>query len=781
VLPCECVTLSPMIGLKGTIAASWRRQGLALICLLGIFGASGSAHAQTVLPFTEDWESTGGETYASTTASLTGAPEWGFTPVQSGARLRLAAGPGFYASGVRAATLDRDALSTTNVAGHITLTLDMTNYNANSDSVVLDFKHAQHGDEASPGDRVWVRGSSSDNFIELFNLTIGQPISGTFKSVIDVDVSTALKNASQQFSSTFQLRFGQEDNFDATSPTGIDGRTFDDIVLRRVLNNDVAIEAVTTPVDMACGESMQDVTVSVVNSGALPQSNIPVSVVVSGDISTTLMATIPGPLAKNAKTSIVVGQINTYPGVTIGLDASVTPVTDEDPLNNTLSVTRTSRPTLITIDTPPADVCPGETATIGVQTEPLASFELYDIKAAGMLLSSGNTLTTPPVFQNTSFWVERVNAGFSGGAVDNVFGKGADYGSFDHGLVFDTSQPVIVQRVFVYPAATGTVVVSIYDSGQKLLGQTAPYQVKPTEVGMKTEIDVGISIPVGSNFVMTAEGSSTPLYRNYEGAMYPYDINQWVSITGNVPNISSAYYFFYDWLISEDVKVCGDERTEVVVKTDDSLCDIDLVAAGSGPAKAAPGDTLEYVWTVENKGTSLALATGLDVPAVPGLTFVSNTGDCDVDFPCSFGDLEAAATRTVTTTYTVDADAMGALMVVANATSTSQDSKPGDESATVTTTVDTPNMTSGAGGSSSGGGDAGGSSGIGVGVGGGSASSAGGSTAPGPAAPAEENGSCGIASGVAPSAPWWLFALVFGGWRRRRETKAVRNEGKTNE
>ena len=720
---------------------------------------SGTASAQVTLPFIEDWEGTAGETYTSTTSSLAGAPEWSFTPMTTGGRLRLNAGTGFIFAGNHAATMDTTGALTANV---LDLTLDMTNYSVPADLIELDFVHSHHGEEDHVGDRVWARGSSADPWVEVFDLHANQGSSGQFQQAVDVNITSALAGASQQFSSTFGLRFGQQDDFEATSPTSTDGRTFDNIILRRVLPNDVSVQAVTTPADLSCGETMHDVSVVVLNSGANTQSNIPLTVTVSGDISQTFNTMVVGPLAKGQSSTEIVGQINTYPGVNVDITAEVMLANDDDTANDSLMVSRFLKPTEITLASLPADVCPGDSATIDVSPEPLADFELWDSLMGGMLLDTGTTLMTPPVDVMTTFYIERINATLNGAPMDNTIGMGGPYGTFTDGLVFDVSQPVIIQSVNVYPSSTGPIQVTILDSGDNVVGSSMVYTAVMGDVDNKTLIPVGVSLPVGGGYKMTAEGSGVAMYRNTGGAAYPYDINGWVNITGNTPNLPSSYYFFYDWAISEDVPVCSDERTPVDVDVDPALCTADLVVDMTGPDTANPGDTVEYVTIVTNNGPSAALGASVDITTPAGFTFVSNAGDCTTGSPCDLSSLDNGAMATVTTTFAVNDDFDGTATVSATASSGSTEGNPGDETDSVDTTVMGMTGTGGGGTGGTGG------TGTGTGTGTGSPSGSGGGGDGGEG----DDGGCGCRTAGTPtdSAGWLVLLGGLGalGMRRRR-------------
>ena len=73
----------------------------------------------------------------------------------------------------------------------------------------------------------------------------------------------------------------------------------------------------------------------------------------------------------------------------------------------------------------------------------------------------------------------------------------------------------------------------------------------------------------------------------------------------------------------------------------------------AGPANAVAGTNIVYTITVTNAGPSDATGVTLTDPTPPGLTFVSNAGDCTTAFPCNLGTLPPGATRTITATFAI--------------------------------------------------------------------------------------------------------------------------------
>jgi hypothetical protein len=79
-----------------------------------------------------------------------------------------------------------------------------------------------------PTIKFWIRGDDSKPWVEAFTLSSNGNVPGIFKRTPSIELSDLLVAASQNFSSSFQVRFGQfglqriMDNF------GIAGHNFDD-------------------------------------------------------------------------------------------------------------------------------------------------------------------------------------------------------------------------------------------------------------------------------------------------------------------------------------------------------------------------------------------------------------------------------------------------------------------------------------------------------------------------------------------------------------------------
>lgn len=185
----------------------------------------------TNLPFTENWETFDGE--QKTDASFCfPSHSWTFdTDHQGDGRFRFGTLSYKYHSEYGGLTLDRNYSYGDFVTNSATLTLNLDDY-VSSSNLELSFAWTDHGNEEHPQDKVWIRGSKNDEWVEIYDLDPLSNPDNEFQEVQGLDIDATLANASpsQVVGSSFQVKFGQMDNY----PTGYDGLTFDDIVVEEV-------------------------------------------------------------------------------------------------------------------------------------------------------------------------------------------------------------------------------------------------------------------------------------------------------------------------------------------------------------------------------------------------------------------------------------------------------------------------------------------------------------------------------------------------------------------
>ncbi|MCD4791454.1 MAG: PKD domain-containing protein, partial [Bacteroidales bacterium] len=171
------------------------------------------------LPWLEDFEDVGPTiTFTANEPNINGSCKWSYEKTANG-RLQFDV---YNHNGLQGAAVDCTPSGTMSI-NHLTATLNLINY-ASSTNLELSFWHRNYSEENHANDRVWIRGSNSDTWIEIYDL-YDDDANSNWVEVTGLDIDAEISAHGQSITSTFQLRFGQEDNYSFAS----DGRVFDDI------------------------------------------------------------------------------------------------------------------------------------------------------------------------------------------------------------------------------------------------------------------------------------------------------------------------------------------------------------------------------------------------------------------------------------------------------------------------------------------------------------------------------------------------------------------------
>jgi hypothetical protein len=236
--------------------------------------------AITALPLADGFE-TMPEVEQTTAGMAVGGNKYlDFSSNSSRGRARSFVNSGFALSGNRALTLDQRPFSELTNVDSVTL-----NYNLSaqaSNQMRFDFFYKNHGQTNNPNNRIWIRGSETDAWVEAFNLYENQAdLGGWVRGIININ--DVLQNAapSQSMTATFQIKIGQEGNTSANNPFPVidydDGYTFDNLLLSRA-QNDVAVLAVNSPDKGGCAlGSKTPVSIKIKNYHNATLNNLQVS------------------------------------------------------------------------------------------------------------------------------------------------------------------------------------------------------------------------------------------------------------------------------------------------------------------------------------------------------------------------------------------------------------------------------------------------------------------------------------------------------------------------
>jgi Subtilase family/Secretion system C-terminal sorting domain len=231
--------------------------------------------------FINDFETAIPALYTKDTMGLSGIERYDYMRTTISGRLRTFVNSGFAHSGTKAITMDADRLGAGNI-NYLIGTYNLSAYNAAVQDLRLDFFFLHHGQPLNAANMVWIRGNDSQPWIAVYDLDSNQTEAGVYKKTSSIELSRLLLANAQNFSSSFQVRWGQYGIQPASDLFAGNGYTIDDVRIYLV-NNDIQMLSINEPIGSSCSLGTSTIIkVSVRNSSANTITNIPVRYRIDG-------------------------------------------------------------------------------------------------------------------------------------------------------------------------------------------------------------------------------------------------------------------------------------------------------------------------------------------------------------------------------------------------------------------------------------------------------------------------------------------------------------------
>ncbi len=277
------------------------------------------------LPWLDNFETASAQSVLKNQMGLSGRDRYDFVNSTIYGRLRTFINSGIAYSGSKALSLDASRFFTAGNTDSLTGTFNLGTFNANTKDIRLDFQYKNHGQLTNAANKVWVRSNDAGSWIEVYDLFANQKIPSSFKRSSSIELSNILIANATNFSTSFQVRWGQNGNTQATDNDGGAGYTFDDIRIYEVAN-DIQMISVDEPVGYNCALSAAvPVKVTVRNSNSSTLNSIPVKYRINGGsfvtetiasvaANTTVQYTFATTADLSATGTYTIESIVSYPG-----------------------------------------------------------------------------------------------------------------------------------------------------------------------------------------------------------------------------------------------------------------------------------------------------------------------------------------------------------------------------------------------------------------------------------------------------------------------------------
>ncbi|GGM75293.1 hypothetical protein GCM10010967_03530 [Dyadobacter beijingensis] len=258
------------------------------------------------MPFEDNLENLPVQQAVVSQMGLTGDGRYDFSPSTDAGRIRTFVNTGLAASGQRALTLDVNRFYTAGNTNYLTGTFNLSAYNVNTHDLRLIFSYKNHGQKTNSENKVWIRGTDTDTWIELYDLFANQNLSiEDYKTTPTLEMSALLSANGKNYSSSFQVRWGQWGKMIASDYNNGAGYSFDDIRIISV-TDDIQMISLLAPPTESCGLSnAETIAVRIRNSSARDIAKLPVAFSLPN--GTVIRDTIPS-LAKRTTIDFTFGQ-----------------------------------------------------------------------------------------------------------------------------------------------------------------------------------------------------------------------------------------------------------------------------------------------------------------------------------------------------------------------------------------------------------------------------------------------------------------------------------------
>ncbi|TAD82316.1 MAG: T9SS C-terminal target domain-containing protein [Bacteroidetes bacterium] len=239
----------------------------------------------TTTPLVENFDASAVTTLSRNTIGIDNLTAWDYFNFDRFGRARTFVNTGVALSGNRAITLDvSKAPPNLTTPGNLLVgTFNLSPHTVAND-VRFDFSFVRHGSLQGVHalNKVWVRGTDANPWIEVYDLGVNHGVPGQWKASPSLEVSDALQAAGQNFSTSTQLRFGQRAQYSMADMEHLAGYSFDDVRLY-LASNDAQLLAIDTPGIYSCGlNATVPIRITVRNSMNTAITNVPVSYTING-------------------------------------------------------------------------------------------------------------------------------------------------------------------------------------------------------------------------------------------------------------------------------------------------------------------------------------------------------------------------------------------------------------------------------------------------------------------------------------------------------------------
>ena len=269
--------------------------------------------------------------------------------------------------------------------------------------------------------------------------------------------------------------------------------------------------------------------------------------------------------------------------------------------------------------------------TVILSAEGTGTINWYDVETGGEMIGTGENLIAS-LTTTGAFYAENVIGGQDSGTGGNIDKGIGNYYKWEDdeakwGVQFDVKTDMVLNSVKVYNGESEN---GSYNGDRLIVvmngdGDTIASAIVEVEQG-EQRLSLNMPIPAGTNYRLLSD-AHVGFWRTTEGATFPYEVGDIVSITADCRfdglTNTDGYHFFYDWEVEVDLPYCTSARVlaadfsaidDAVVKNikifpnpaSSVLNIIDLPLAGGNLTLDMFNNQMQRVKSVNSRGQSSA-------------------------------------------------------------------------------------------------------------------------------------------------------------------------------
>jgi hypothetical protein len=217
--------------------------------------------------FIDDFETMGIVNTINDSMGISGNEHWDYHNSDTG-HLRSYVNPSITISGNRSISMDAyKNLTKGGNQNELTGTFNFSNYHAVNDEIRMEFDYVLHGNpKFKKGNEVWIRGNDTAEWQSIYTYETGYANVGRLKNSGTLSLTDGLQKIIQDYSSSFQVNFGQHDSSLIAARDFGNGVTFDNVKFYTV-QNDAQLIALVSPRATECGVTQASPIVITIRNG----------------------------------------------------------------------------------------------------------------------------------------------------------------------------------------------------------------------------------------------------------------------------------------------------------------------------------------------------------------------------------------------------------------------------------------------------------------------------------------------------------------------------------